>query len=188
MRHLKGRKGRLLVLVLLLVSGFAVTACGGGSSSTEGSQSVGTSSSGGAANAEFLGPGENGTLAQFGRESSAAEREAASKVLKESFTARAAKDWAGQCSTLNPKTVEQIEAQAAKVKKKGCTAKLTALAEGVPASVLKDPMSGPVAVLRVKGSEAFAFFHGAGGVDYVIPMEKDHGHWKVGALSPEEAP
>jgi hypothetical protein len=49
-------------------------------------------------------------------------------------------------------------------------------------------MTGRIAALRVEGAEAFAFFHGTGGIDYVIPMKKVDGRWKVGAVAPQEAP
>ncbi len=53
---------------------------------------------------------------------------------------------------------------------------------------LENPMVEPLAALRIQGNQAFAFFHGARGQDYVIPMIKEGGEWKVGSLGPAPTP
>jgi len=196
--------GRWLIALALAAVAccLALSACGsssgggttGGEGTTAGGPTTGsdTTSSGGGgkgASAEFVGKGENGTLAKEGKESSAAEREAASEALEESFEARAAGDWAGQCASLTKSAVEAVEAGVPKgKKKKGCAANLETLGKQAPKAVLENPMIEPIAVLRISGSQAYAFFHGAKGQDYVMPMEKEGSDWKVGALTPQEAP
>jgi hypothetical protein len=81
-----------------------------------------------------------------------------------------------------------IESEAgAGVFKQKCAEALEAAAQKASNS-LKNTMVEPLAALRVNGKQAFAFYHGAKGKDYVIPMEKEGGEWKVAALLPEEAP
>jgi hypothetical protein len=190
------------VLVMAIVACLVIlTGCGGssdGSSSGESSGSAATGSSttassadkGGEPSAEFAGKGENGNLAKEGKEASVADREAASKVLEESFESREAKAWAAQCGTLTAKAVKAVEEEeeAEKAKAKGCASSLESIGKTAPASVLENPMKEPIAALRIKGGEAFAFFHGKGGKDYVIPLEKEDGEWKVNALAPQGAP
>lgn len=185
-----------------------VTGCGGGSdgtssgessaSSTTASPTTTTSADNGSKSsadknaepsAEFVGKGENGKLAKAGKEASVADREAASKVLEESFEAREAKAWAAQCGTLTAKAVKTVEEEAAKEgKAKGCASSLESIGKTAPQSILENPMTEPIAALRINGGEAFAFFHGTGGKDYVIPMEKENGEWKVSGLAPQGAP
>jgi hypothetical protein len=191
MQHLKAA-----VALGIVASALAfLSGCGGGDSTgapggtTDSTTAIPSKSksNGGEPSAEFLGPGKNGKLAKQGKEVGAAEREAASKVLEESFVARAARDWAGQCATLSAFAAEGVEAEAGK-SKGGCTANLESLGSQAPKAVLENPMIEPIAALRVEGTEAFAFFHGAGGQDYVMPMQKEGDEWKVGSLSPQETP
>jgi hypothetical protein len=137
---------------------------------------------------EFLGKGENGKLATLGREADDEEREEASKVIEESFLAREAGDWEVQCATLSAEVIEQSEKAAAVLgAKQGCAKALEAQAEAVPEEALANPMTGPIDVLRTSyGLQAFAFFHGAEGKDYVVPLKKEGGEWKVAALQEQE--
>ncbi|MGV1048669.1 MAG: hypothetical protein ACOYD4_09135 [Solirubrobacterales bacterium] len=198
-----------MIAVLLCVASMAVlSACGGSSDSAGGSTSstAGDSSStagsstsppttksssdgGGEPSAEFAGKGQNGELATAGKESSVEEREAASKVVEASFVARAAGDWAGQCETLAAPLVKGLEKAGSKgILKGSCPATLETMAGKAPKAALENTMVEPLAAVRVKGRLAFGFYHGSGGNDYVIPLEKTGGEWKVGALAPQEAP
>jgi hypothetical protein len=140
--------------------------------------------------AEFVGKGKNGKLAKVGREASTAEREGASKVLEESFDAREAGDWKTQCETLAASTVEQIEKSAAVLGAAGgCPKALEAQARPVPPAARANTMIGPIAALRVKGGfNGFAFWHGTEGKDYVIPLIKQGGEWKLVSPQEQEAP
>lgn len=180
-----------IVVSCLLV----LSACGGSSSdaTSGGTTDTTAASSGGEAGnpSEFVGKGKNGKLAKQGKEASTAEREAASKVLEENLEARAAGDWTGQCESLNVKIREGIVRVAPKGQAKSvalCATSLEGLAKNASKEILENPMTGPVAVFRIKGNQGFAFFHGSGGKDYVMPMEKEGSGWKVTSLVPQEAP
>jgi hypothetical protein len=137
---------------------------------------------------EFLGSGRNGKLAKIGKESSVAEREAASVALEKNLNARATGDWATQCATLAASAVEQIE-KGASVLGAGtsCPKALEAQAAPVPAAARASTMTGPIDAFRInQGINGFAFYHGTGGKDYVIPMIKQGGEWKVVTLQEEE--
>jgi hypothetical protein len=187
-------------MVVLLICGWALSACGGTSSSSidgaVGGAGAPTStvSSGSGSNtsepsAEFRGKGLNGVLASAGKESTVAERQAASAVLEKSFEARVAGDWATQCETLTAALIKQLEQSASKGNgKMTCPASLEALAGKAKKAALENTMIQPLAALRVNHGQAFAFYHGAGGKDYVIPMAEEGGQWKVVVLTPQEAP
>lgn len=184
------------VLIAVLVAG-----CGsGGSSSSSGSTSSADSTSSSndssstgttEASAEFVKPGGKNKIAKFGQEAEATEREAASSVLEENLQARAAGDWSTQCSSLTASAKKEVEEGAAlQGVISGCAKELEAQAE--PASQTKairaNTMTGPIAVLRIKGNKGFALYHGTKGKDYAIPMEKEGGEWKVASLVTQEVP
>lgn len=167
-------------------------ACGSGGGSSPSGATTGpgeNAASKAEPSAEFAGKGANGELAKAGEESSAGEREAASTALEEDFEARAAGDWAAQCETLAPVVIKEVEKRATKgILVSDCATVLKQAGEKAPKASRENPMPEPLAALRVNGNQAFAFFHGTGSRDYVIPMEKVAGAWKVAALSPQEAP
>lgn len=145
-------------------------------------------STGGEPSAEFVGKGPNGKLAKSGEEAEAADREAASRVVEESLEARASRDWASQCSTLVAALIKQIEESNSLSAATGCAKALAAVAAPATPSALANTMTGPIDALRVSGTQGFAFWHGTGGKDYVIPLFKEGGEWKVGSLVAQEAP
>jgi hypothetical protein len=194
---------KFTVTIAALVSAAVLVAgCGGGGSSsssessatanpakTTTSQGATTSvSSGAEPSKEFVGKGPDGKLAGYGKEASAAEREAASQVLEESMRARAAADWKGQCETLVKPLVEKIEGSGSVVGASGCAKALEVQAKPVPASARANTMTGPIDAFRIGFNRGFAFYHGTKGKDYVIPMYKEGGKWKVAALTTQEAP
>jgi hypothetical protein len=179
---------------LLLASASAVAlivlavGCGGGSSSSSASRSGSPSEDPvGEASAEFLKPNSVGDkFVTFGSEAPPTEREAASKVLEENLKARAEANFATQCATLDISTIEEIvePSMRASPAMAACPTGLKKLAEPLKASekIRADTLDGPIAALRVKGDRAYALYHGNDKKNYSIPMEKEGGEWKVGAL------
>jgi hypothetical protein len=191
-----------LLLLILVACAALLSACGGGSSSSSTSTSATESSAvetggaaeGGGGGAEFRVPGgakqEVNRIIAGSMEASAGERAAASVVLGESFEARAAKDWAAQCATLSTKMVKVVRANSAVVaSNESCAESLAAAGAKASKQALADPMKGTAGALRLVGrNQAFAFFHGADGRDYLIPMEDEAGDWKVASLTAEPIP
>jgi hypothetical protein len=193
-----------VALSVTTILAMAAVGCGGGSggssstgatTSTSGSTSTAAKTSSSPASqsepsAEFVGKGKNGTLAKVGTEASAAEREAASTVLRESFAARETGDWKAQCETLATSLIEGIEKSAAVLGAAGgCPKTLEAQAKPVPPSSLASTLTGPIAALRInEGINGFAFWHGPAGKDYVIPLIKQGGEWKLVSLQEQSAP
>jgi hypothetical protein len=194
--------GRRIAAALIVAGLMAIIGCGGDSSSTTESSSPSTSGSGQTTksqsgdssssssepSSEFLGKGKNGQLARIGKESSAAERETASRVLEESFDARAASDWKTQCETLASTSVEQLEKPASALSPgTSCAKALEAQGGSLPPFALANTMTGPIDAFRInQGINGFAFWHGTQGRDFVIPLIKQKGEWKVVAPQEEE--
>jgi hypothetical protein len=175
-------KAWFVVPLVLVVAAVGLPSCG---SSSNG----GDSTEAGEPSAAFAGKGRNGELATAGTESTVEEREAASKVVEESLKARAEGDFEGQCETLAPEMVKQLEERGGTgIAKPTCVESLETLARNAPQAVFENVMTEPLAALRVNGNLAFAFFHGAGGNNYVVPMEKEGTEWKVGSLQIQETP
>ena len=185
------RAKRSIPLLLGLVAVAALIAltggCGGGSTSTSTPSRSTSSESGKEASAAFLRPkSPNNKFVTFGEEAPAEEREAASKVLEENLKARAAADFATQCATLDGAGIEQVVgiSKRGKAARAKCPNALKELAEPLSGSkqIRADTLGGPIAALRVEGAKAYALYHGSDNKDYSIPMGKEGGEWRVGAL------
>jgi hypothetical protein len=188
-----------LAAAVLLATG--VGACGGGDSgdSTSSSTAITTTDSSastttqdqGGGSAAFRTPGGDNSIQNFGEEADAAEVDAASTALAAYLRARSKDDWSGQCDLLAQAALAPLEELAAgspQLKAKGCAAILEVLSSGAATATLTSTMPDGVASLRVEDDRGFALYHGAKGVDYFVPMVKEDGEWKVGALAPSEFP
>lgn len=164
----------------------------GSGGSSDSSNSGGGSTSSDEGSASFRTPGGDNSIQDFGDEADSSEREEASAALTAFLDARAKGDYAAQCDNLAKAATEPLEELAArspKVKSKGCAGTLEALTAGAPASTRVSPMTAAgVAALRIEGDRGFALFHGSKGSDYFVPMAKEGGQWKVGAIGPSEFP
>lgn len=201
-----GRVASVAASLALLVAAVLLAGCGGGSSSSTGSSassggeeaaktsSSSTSSSSAEPSKEFNDyEGVRGIepVATFGKESDEAEREAASKVLYESFAAREEANFAGQCATLGERGMKAVfRGEESKASAAKCPAALEKIAKPLAQSegVRANTLSGEIAALRVKGNQAFALYHGNDGNDWAVPMEEEGGEWKVGSLIALELP
>jgi hypothetical protein len=151
----------------------------------------GNDSSADEGSASFRTPGGDNSIQGFGAEASSAEVDEASRALSSYMEARAEDDWAKQCTLLARAAVaplEQLGSRSAQFKGAGCAAILEALLGAGPASTRANTLTNGIASLRVEGDRGFALYHGAGGADYFVPMIKEDGEWKVGAIAPNEFP
>lgn len=123
-------------------------------------------------------------IATFGAEASAKERAAASAVLEENLQAREAGDWSAQCATLSVaakkdnKEIAEIQGVAGG----GCAKELQERAQPLQISKQSrvNTLTGHIDALRAKGDRGWALYHGTGGTDFAMSMEKEGGEWKVG--------
>jgi hypothetical protein len=192
----------VLALAALMATGLA--ACGGGDSEGSTSTPAATSTEettaaptttkdkGSGSSADFRTPGGDNSIQNFGEEADATETDAATVVLAGFLRAQAKGDLAKECSYLAKSTVaplEELASRSPQVKGNGCAAVLAELAAASTSGSTPAPtMPGAIASLRLEGDRAFALYHGTHGADYFVPMVKEDGKWKVGALAPTEFP
>ncbi|HEX3040915.1 MAG TPA: hypothetical protein VHP56_02345 [Solirubrobacterales bacterium] len=192
-------KGGLIGGLVLLVLAVAVVGCGGGSSTaastgeTAGDDQPFPNVQGVAR--EFLLPGGDNLVQTFGEEASATEREKASKVVHVWMKARVAEDWAADCKYLAEEYVRELVWDALGVSHEKVTNCHEALAFFGTASsgTSGNTLTGPIDSLRVRATkvgnteeEAYAQWHGPKGIDWVLPMRKELGGWRIYSASPLE--
>jgi membrane-bound lytic murein transglycosylase len=171
-------------LTLLILALVAVAGCGSGGAGSSSSEAAGSA----AGTKSFPKDAQSKQYVAFGEEAASAEREAASAVLSENLKARQAADFGGQCSSLGKAGLEtvvgNIAANEIKQAKAKCPVSLKSLAEPLVSTkaARTNTLSGPIAALRVKGSQGYALYHGNDGKNYAVPMEKEGGKWLVGSI------
>jgi hypothetical protein len=136
---------------------------------------------------EFLVRGGDNAVQTFGSEASPAERVAASDVVEAWMRARAARKWAADCGYLSRSAVKSAYEAAAfggGREASGCASAVGAREADAPSSELAFNMKGPVASLRVGEGHAYAQYHGKEGRDWIVPLMKEDGEWKVTSLYP----
>lgn len=187
---------RAIAVVGVLAS---VVVCGCGSSKPS---SVGTSAEArpypwlkGPSRA-FLVPGGDNVVQTFGEEATKKERQRASHVIALWMNARAARDWQQDCSYFSRAYVHSLVATDASQVTHGtvktCPAALRFFGHRASGNY-KNNLSGEIDSLRVGEGEGvggnrvtsgYAQYHGNDGKDWVIPLEKEAGEWKVAKASP----
>ncbi|HEU4706793.1 MAG TPA: hypothetical protein VFS64_06390 [Solirubrobacterales bacterium] len=198
-----GERWSALAGLMLLIMVLAWSGCGSGSSTgagseeTKGEKQVRYPRVKGPAR-EFLIPGGDNIVAFFGQEATPAERENASRVIHLWMHARVAQDWVGDCKYLSRAYSETLLEDGRNVsggKTKNCPQALAFFGEQASGKLV-NTLTGPIDSLRrrktLKGGppgseeEAFALYHGRRGIDWVLPLTKEGGTWKVAAASPIE--
>lgn len=192
----KGQRAIWSLAVLVLLG--AMVGCGGDSgTSTNAAETVGDEREypwvTGAAR-EFLIPDGDNLIQTFGEEASAAEREQASKVVHIWMKARVAEDWVTDCRHLSRKYLKILLEDVRGVTEGRVTTCPRALEYfGDAASGTSgETLTGPIDSLRVRspdedgqtGWHAWAQWHGPKGIDWVLPLQREDGTWKVSVAAP----
>jgi hypothetical protein len=173
-------------LALILVVALFVAGCGGGESTS----TVATGSREGypkGPTRQFLTPGSDNTVQEFGREAAPAERMQASKTVAAWLLARVRGDWAEACSYMHAKIAAQAGRLGSTVTGKhitGCPQGLAAVTRG--GETPRDNLKSGVASLRIQAGRGYAQYHGKEGRDWVLAVRREHGTWKIADFFPIE--
>lgn len=136
---------------------------------------------------QFYIPGGDNAVQTFGREATSVERRQATTVISGWMRARAAKDWAKVCPFLSRVYLNEVIETGkwgTNGKAKGCPEGLAFIKSQTPGSYADNFGSGPVVSLRIEEGHGFAQYHGTDGKDWVVPVERDGGRWKVANFGP----
>jgi hypothetical protein len=136
---------------------------------------------------EFLIRGGDNAVQTFGREATKAEREQASEVIQAWMKARAAQNWAKDCSYFSKGYIRALVTEDAQQvthgKVKTCPQALAYFGHQASGSY-KNTLTGPIDSLRVGEGHGYAQYHGNDGHDWVIGVEREDGKWWVAIASP----
>ena len=172
--------GMASILLVALASG-----CGGGESSTVAESTEYPWLKG--PSRELLIRGGDNAVPTFGHEATEAERQQASRVIQAWMKARAAQDWAKDCSYFSRKYIHNLITTDAVVeshgKVKNCAQGLAFFGHSASGSY-KNNLAGPIDSLRVEGNQGYAQYHGNDGHDWVLTVEREGGKWWLAIASP----
>jgi hypothetical protein len=136
---------------------------------------------------QFIVPGGDNAVQTFGREASPAERRQATATISAWMRARAARDWAKDCSYFSSAYSEELAEDAHRVsegKVKTCAEALAFFKQQASGNFVNTFGSGPVVSLRIGEGHGYAQYHGNDGRDWVVGVSKDDGEWKVAIAAP----
>lgn len=172
----------MLLAVLLSVTG----GCGGSDASAVNNAASQQEPHVSGPTRQFIIPGGDNTIQYFGREGSRAEREEASRVVVAWDKARAARDWPADCRLLSRSYIDTVVTDAKATSKGKATNCAQALAffGAIASGASKVTTTGPIDSLRVSQGTAYAQYHGRKGVDWIVPLEKEGGDWRVSVTAP----
>jgi hypothetical protein len=167
---------------------FLLVGCGGGSTTSASKEkTVDWSEYPPGPTRQFIVPGGDNVVQTFGREATPAEREKVSSDVQAWLRARAARNWAKDCSYLVASSVKYAESSAsymAQHKVSSCDKALAVIAAKVQSASRTYNMAGGVVSLRLGEGHGYAQYHGNDGRDWVVPVIREDGEWKIAALDP----
>jgi len=136
---------------------------------------------------EFLIRGGDNIVQTFGREATKSEREKVSDMIQGWMRARAAQDWAKDCTYFSPAFIHQlVDTDATQVsggKVKNCPQALAFFGHEASGSY-KNNLTGPIDSLRVGEGHGYAQYHGNDGHDWIITVTREHGRWWIASATP----
>jgi hypothetical protein len=173
----------------LLIAVAFTAGCGGGDSTqgpSAGAHEAKTPSVSGPSS-EFIVPGGDNIVQLFGREATVAERGEASATIQAWMRARVAGEWAKECRYLHRAVVESALHAASNLasrKLDRCPVALAVLAAKGLSGSRTYTMTGPIDSLRIGEGHGYAQYHGRAGRDWIVPVRREDGDWKVSGLEP----
>jgi hypothetical protein len=132
-----------------------------------------------------LQPGGDNSIARYGAEAPAAEREAIEPRIETFVNERARRRWPAVCSRLSAALKAELRRFVAGSKKlagASCATILAAL-NPKPNPFVRD-QAGEIELLslRAKGPQAFAIYRAANETVLYLPLRREGGRWSVGSV------
>jgi hypothetical protein len=127
-----------------------------------------------------------GSLATFGRQASAGDREAVLAAFHGYLSAIATGNWAAACTRLSTpvkRELAQLLARAKGISGHGCATALGLLLGRAPVSVRRQQAQPNVVAVRTDGDHAFVLYRTAQLPHATLAMIREGGRWTAGVLS-----
>jgi hypothetical protein len=183
-----GRTGSPAALALLLALAVAWMGCGGSSATSE--AQTDTDPLAGypkGPTRQFIDPGGDNAVQEYGREATPGERERVSAMVKGWLRAEASGNWGRVCRYLDELNIREaihFASYTSQNRIHSCGKAVAVLAsEHDP---IRDNIKGGVASLRIGQGHGYAQYHGREGRDWVMPVRREDGRWKLSSLYPLE--
>lgn len=195
---------KLSLAVMLVLASMAAAGCGGGdstSSSKEGpkEEKVDWSMYPPGPTRQFIVPGKDNAVQTFGWEATDAERKQVTALIISWMRARTAKDFMKDCSYFSrgfakgiTEDAHSVSPNKEKVKsyasggQKSCAEALAYFGEEASGDFRNTFGRGPVVSLRINEVHGYAQYHGNDGLDWVVPVAKENGEWRISNATPIE--
>lgn len=180
--HIAAGTTAALTLVVALAAG-----CGGGSGGAGTNESLAFYPKG--PTRQFIVPGDDNTVQEFGREATPAERSQVSGMVEAWLRDRAQGKWGKACRYMHEKTIAYALRVGTEIDQKPVTSCAKALAAIAPGDAARDPgdnIKDGVASLRIGRGHGYAQYHGREGRDWIVSVRKESGGWKISTLIPSE--
>ena len=167
------REDRIKPLVALALAALVASLLGacGGSTSNDGSDQF---------RAQTKSP-----LLDFGEEGSGPELEEAEETLSAYLAVHSKEDWKASCDLLSKPMLDKIEHLAISstaLEDKSCPAFLESFVV-LSAQEKREGEAVESGSLRQQGDKGYLIYYGKGEVVYAMPLDRQDGGWRVGALS-----
>jgi hypothetical protein len=132
-----------------------------------------------------LQPGGDNSIARYGSEASAAEREAIEPMLGTFVNQRARRRWPAVCSRLSASLKAELRRLVAASKQlagASCATILAAL-NPKPNPFVRD-QAGEIELLslRTEGPSAFAIYRATNEIVFYLPLQREGAGWRVGSV------
>lgn len=177
------------MLALGLLVAVLLAGCGGGGSTTSAAKekTVDWSEFPPGPTRQFVVPGGDNAVQTFGREATPAERKQASATIAAWMRARAVQAWAKDCSYFSRYYTKNITKDAHSVtngRVKSCPEALAYFKHDASGDYVNTFKGTTVASLRIGEGHGYAQYHGNDGKDWIVPVNRENGKWKVSAAAP----
>lgn len=150
----------------------------------------------GGGSAQYIEPGGDNSVQEFGSEADEAERDAAAAAVHNFLDARAQEAWDVACSYLSSSVQKSLEMFVVKAQEAAeeqgksipqdtsCPTIFAGLTnKAALPEMRKEAAEADVRSLRVEGDSAFVIYTDAKGTVIAMPVVKEDGDWKVGSLA-----
>ena len=176
----------LTLLALAALAPVALSACGGGSGSTE-SSSATTNANGSATNAKEETTDSGAAIRDFGHEATGPQAQQPEAVVLDYLDARAAGEWSRACSKLT-ESDRRVFATVAATRlhtgqKPGCAAAMEHFTQRLSRSERAGLADAEIEVVRIGGGQGYAIYALPSGAEYAMRLQTEVGEWKIAGIS-----